>query len=734
MKALGTAPDSVLGMLTEPRSIAVIGASDNPSKLSGRAIDYLQRYGYAGRILPVNPRRQQVQGLRAYPDLKSVDGRIDLAILAVDSEATPDALRACAARGIGLVIAFAAGFAEAGERGAALQREVAQICRDSALRLIGPNCIGAIAASNAVTATFTSALDESLPLRHGPVALISQSGAFGTFIYSAAQAQGLDIGYFVNTGNEVDLSVAELLHVFAESPDVSVLLAYFEGVGDGPALVAAAERATELGKPILAVKTGRSAAGARAVSSHTASLAGEDAVFDAIVRQLGIIRVAGMEPLIDACRLLLAGRPARGRRLSIITASGGAAALMTDLAADAGILVEPWDSHWKSLMAESLPAHASATNPIDLTGSLISDPEILIRALEIAIRHPNTDLIAVMLGNADGVSERLVQTLQEAHKKSTVPLVVVWTGGSGRPRLRLNELGIPCYSDPGRAVVAMSALVQHGLQPSRPQRPAVPGIDADAARAVIDRVRAAGRTRLDEQESAELIAAYGINSAATRVAADADEAAEIVERFGVPVAVKALTWQVAHKSDLGAVRLGVKGRKAGYDAAIEVLHSAREAGVADSRVLIQQMANPGLELVLGIKYDAAFGAVVLVGMGGLLVEVLADSAIALPPLDDLAALRMLRSLRGQALLDGVRGSAGWDVMAAAEALVRVSLLADDFGEEIVELDINPLIVGPEGAGVTAVDGVVVLKDSARIADRCNGELAHGREDVGATAP
>ncbi len=705
--------ERLLQHLLHPRSIAIIGASDDPVKISGRPLAALLRSGYTGRVLPVNPNRSTVQGVACYPDLDAVDGDIDidLAIVAVNAAATPAALRGCAARGVAVAVCFASGFAEGGPDGEALQAEVTEICRQTGLRVLGPNCLGAIGIRDGVAATFSTIFDEGGALRPGRLALVSQSGAFGTFIISAAQSEGLGLHYFVNTGNEVDLSVADLLAAIAESPDVDVLLAYFEGVSDGPALVAAARRAAQLGKPIVAVKTGRSAAGARAVSSHTASMAGEDAVFDAVARQLGIIRVPGMEPLIDVARLLDAGRRAGGRRLAILTMSGGAGALASDLAADAGLRVDGWDPDWQHRTGAAIPPHGSPRNPIDLTGTLISDPAILERALDVTLDHPATDLVLVLLGNVDRGADRLVDALADAHHRSTVPCVVVWTGGSGRARQRLTELGIPCYTDPGRAVTALGALADHCLRPESGEASHDPHSQGrrDTARAVLDRAREQRRDRLDESESAAVLRAYGIDCAASVAVADPGEAAAAADLAG-PVAVKALSPALAHKSDLGAVRLGVTGPDAVRDAAAEVLDAARRAGAADARVLVARMVDPGLELVLGIKYDATFGPVVIAGLGGVLVEVLSDVAIALPPLDTDAAQRLLRGLRGAALLDGVRGEAPRDVAAAAEALARLSLLAAELGDEIAELDVNPLILGPQGAGAVAADALVVLRD------------------------
>ncbi|MGI5471923.1 acetate--CoA ligase family protein [Streptomyces sp. CA-132043] len=700
-----------LDVLLHPRSIAVLGASDNPLKLSGRPVDLLKRYGFTGRVLPVNSRRDTVQGLKAYPALDAIDGDIDLAMITLDAAQAAGAVRDCARRGIRAAIVGAAGFAETGEAGAALQRDLAAAVRETGIRVLGPNCLGLLSLRDHAVPTFTSALDGDRELLAGPVAFLSQSGAFGTFIFSAAQQDGIGFSHYVNTGNELDVSVAELLDVLAGTDEARVLLAYLEGVSDGPRLLRAARRAHAAGKPLVAVKVGRSAAGARAAHSHTASLAGEDRVFDGAARQYGIVRVAGMEPLLDAAQVFAAGRRTKGRRLTTLSLSGGAGVLMADEAGTHGIEVAPWEPEWQREMAAAIPPFGSPRNPVDLTAALVSDPGILRSGLQVALRHPGTDMLAVLLGNADAHADRLTDTLAEAYRATDRPLVVVWTGGDGRARRRLRGLGIPCYTDPGRAAAALGRLADFSLRPPLPTRERPAGIDADAAREVIARARKQGRTRLDEAESARLIAAYGLRCAESVAVAGAEEAVTAAAGLGGgPVAVKLLSAEVAHKSELGGVRLGLTGADAVRAAAQDVLRAAARAGVPDARLLVQRMAaaDGAAELLLGIKHDPAFGPVVVAGFGGVLVDVLDDSRVAVAPVDPPGARRLLRALRAAPVLDGVRGAAARDLDAAADAVHRLSWLATDLAGELAELDVNPLLLGAAGEGATAVDCLAVL--------------------------
>lgn len=709
-RSYSTGEGEALQKLLHPRSIAILGASDNPTKLSGRPVDFLKRYGFAGRILPVNAARSRVQGLPAYCSLEKVEGDIDLAMIMLSAEQTADAVRACGKRGIPAAIVGASGFAEVGGEGAALQRDLKAAIDESGVRVLGPNCLGMIASRDRAVPTFSSALDEDVPLIEGPVAFLSQSGAFGGFVFNAAQNLGIGISHYLNTGNEVDLSVAELLDGLVRTDQTQVVLAYLEGVTGGRRLLEAARQAHERNKPIIAVKVGRSAAGARAAQSHTASLAGEDAVFDGAVRQYGILRVDGPESMLDAAQVFATGRRVRGRRLTSLSVSGGAGALMADAAAAHGIEVRTWEEDWQRTMADAIPAYGSPRNPVDLTGTLVAEPDILRRALRVALEHPGTDMITVLLGCADNCAEQLIDAVAEAYRSTDRPLVVVWTGGSGRPRKRLRDLGIPCYTDPAQAAAALGLLADFSLRAAlpAPRRPA--DVDTEAARAVLAGARAAGRVQLDEYESTQLIAAYGVPHAAARPVGSAEEAVDTAAGLRGPVAVKLLSEKIGHKSDIGGVRLGLGDPDSVREAADDLFRIAHDTGVDDARLLVQRMAPAGTELIVGIKHDPVFGPVVVVGLGGVLVEALADSQVAVAPVDTDIARRLLLSLRGSRLFGAVRGNAPRDVDAAAEVIARLSWLAADLSEDLAELDVNPLLLGAQGQGALAVDALAVLTD------------------------
>ncbi|MDF3310768.1 CoA-binding protein [Rhodococcus sp. T2V] len=455
---------AVADLLFRPRNVVVYGASSDPAKLSGRPLAYLTKFGYAGGIYAINPHRTQVQGVPAYADLSQIDAPVDLAIIVVPAAAVVEAVERCANAGVGAAIIFASGFAEIGDPGTAIQDRITAIARRTGMRVVGPNCLGSFSAADRAFATFSTAFDDEGERPDSPIALVSQSGAVGTFTYSTMNSLGLGVRYFANTGNEADVTVVELLAGLVDAPDVSVLLGHIEGVQDFTALEELMHSAADRGKPLVLLKAGRTPAGSRAVAAHTASVAGDDDAFERAAATYGAVRVHSMEAMADAALAFVAGRPAAGRRLTVVTQSGGAGALAADTAVELGLVVEPWQSEDRELLASHLPYFASTANPIDATGSLINDVGILTRTLQVACDNDDTDAVLVVLGNSDAGADAMVDALRRAYAETSKPFFVAWTGGSGRPRRQLLESGIPTYSEPGRAVRVLSYLVEHSLR------------------------------------------------------------------------------------------------------------------------------------------------------------------------------------------------------------------------------------------------------------------------------
>ncbi|HET8716708.1 MAG TPA: acetate--CoA ligase family protein [Nocardioidaceae bacterium] len=697
----------------EAKSVAVVGASDNPIKLSGRPIAYLKRFGYAGDIYPVNARRATVQGLPAYPDLAAIGVTPDLVMLMLDAASSPQAVRECGRLGVPVVIVSAAGFAEMGQEGAALQQELQAAIAGSDVRVLGPNCLGLIGTRGRLTATFTSALDEGESIAPGGTALISQSGAFGTFIFSAARQAGVDFSHYANTGNEVDLDVVEILSALSEEPEVTTLAAYFEGLSDGQRLAALGRKALAADKPLIVAKAGRSDAGARAVSSHTASLVGSDAVFRDVCDQVGAIAVESINDIVDMMVVFDQRRRLRGRRLSILTMSGGAAALMTDVASANGIEVAAWEPEWQERMRATLPAFGSAGNPIDLTAELIKDPEILRGALEVAVEHPGTDVVAVLVGNAAHGADRLVQIIAEANRATDKPVVVVWTGNNRVPLDALAAHQVARFDDPARAARAIGALASYCERRASAVPAPLPAVGTGGVGAdPVARARARGAATLDELDSGQLLRDRGVPVVEGEQVRDAAAAWAAAQRLGLPCAMKLLSDQVAHKSDVGGVRLGLADRES-LDAAFADLDElGRSLGATGAGVLVQPMLTGDghdLELIVGAHRDLSFGPVVTVGLGGVLVDVLRDSVSLVPPFGDAEVRRALGRLRAAPLLGEFRGRPARDVDALVDLLVAFGAAALDLADDVEEMELNPVMVRAAGAGAVGLDALVRLR-------------------------
>lgn len=452
-------------LLFRPRSVVVYGASSDRDKLSGRPLDYLRRFGYPGQVYAVNPRRTEVQGVPAFRSIADAPRPVDLAIVVVPADKVLAALENCADHGVGAAIVFASGFVEAGPEGAALQAEITRLCERTGMRVLGPNCLGSFSVVDRTFATFSTAFDDDPAQADSPIGLVTQSGAVGTFTYSAMNSLGVGVRYFANSGNEADVGVVEILRALVDEPDVAVLLGHVEDGRDLAAVEELARAAAERDKPLVLLKAGRTPAGARAVHAHTGSVAGDQVAFEETLQRHGGIAVRGLEDWADTALALVGGRRPRGPRLTLVTLSGGCAAIAADAAVEAGLLVDTWDSSAdRELIASRLPGFASTLNPIDMTGAMLTDLPSLAATLDVVCENEETDAVCIVLGNADRGAAEIVATLERAHASTDKPFLVSWTGGSGRPRRQLLLEGVPTYSDPGRAVRALARVTHASLR------------------------------------------------------------------------------------------------------------------------------------------------------------------------------------------------------------------------------------------------------------------------------
>ena len=699
-----------LDHIFQPRRIAVVGASDDRGKVGYTVLRNLITGGFGGVVYPVNSQREAVSGIAAYPRVSALPHVPDLVVICTPAATVPGLVRECGELGVGGLVVLSAGFREAGPAGKELEQLVqAERRKFPHLRIIGPNCLGVIAPHSGVNASF--AADMPAP---GSLALISQSGALCTSLLDWAIGQQIGFSHFVSIGNMLDVSFGDLIDYFGEDPNTRAIILYVESISDARGFVSAA-RAFSRTKPIVAYKAGRFAESAQAAASHTGAMAGEDAVCDAVFRRAGIERIFHMGELFDCAELLASQRLPRGRRLAIVTNAGGPGVMATDALMERHGELARLEDASTTRLSSVLPAWWSHGNPIDVLGD--APPERFAQAVEIAQDDPNVDAVLVMLTpqsmtDSTGTAERVTEVARRGSK----PVLAAWIGGArvAQGVHRLQTAGIPCYETPEGAVEAFLHLVSlarnreilYELPRDLPIEP--PPHGPSLAEATLP-LQVASEQTLTEEHSKQLLAAYGIPTTIAHPARTVDEAVEIADRIGYPVVLKIWSPDISHKTDVGGVRLGLRdgeGVRAGYLELLEGVRARRPSAQLWG-VTVQLMADlaNGLELIVGMKADPTFGAVLMVGSGGVTAELDRDRALELPPLNERLARRMLESLKLWKVLNGYRGRPPLDVEALLEVLIRLSQLVARH-PEIRELDINPLLVLPRG--VLALDARMVV--------------------------
>ncbi len=696
--------DRAMKALLQPESVAILGCSGDLNRINGRPLKYFLEKGYKGRLYPVNPNQREIAGLRCYPDVLAIPGDVELAVVAVPANLVMQTMRQVAAKRVPAAVIFSSGFAEMGEEGVAAQRELVAIARTGGVRFCGPNAVGVVNAFECVTASFSEYLEG--PLTAGPIGFVSQSGAFGTGIAALARERGLGLGYYVNTGNEADIDVADALGFIVEDPRIRVVAGYVEGVRNGRKLLAVVDRAMALGKPMILTKVGRSDAGARAAASHTGALAGADAVLEGVLRQKGVIRADDEEQMIDLVEMFTNCRSPRGSRVGIVSQSGGAGVLACDRAEELGLGVPVLDAVTQAKVKQILPGYAAVANPVDLTGTSLAEPELIHRTMREVLAAPEVDIGLLWVRLMDKYVDVMVDMITDISRSTDKTFVVSWLAAPRGALEALRARGICVARGAAQAVSAVAGLVRHAraredwladaaardaaaIERTPPALPAEPGFMSSA-------------------DAAALLRKAGVPLVAFEVARTVEEVLEAARRLGYPVALKIESRDIPHKSDAGGVALGIADEgalRAGFET---VMRSARERQ-PEARiegVLVQKMIGDSVEMVIGVHRDAAFGPVVMVGFGGILVEVLKDVAFAAAPVTHSEADAMLSRLRAARILDGVRGRPPVDRRRLCELLVDVSRLAAAAGPRLSGLDLNPVMAGPNGA--TAVDWLVMI--------------------------
>lgn len=694
-----------LKALFEPRSVAVIGASSNPARIGGRPLDYYLKAGFKGRIYPVNPKRTEIQGLKAYPNITSIPDQVDLAVLAISANLVAEALTACGEKGVKAVVLFSAGFSEQGEAGDLLQVQLDHIVQSYGMRILGPNCLGLYNGDTGNCPTFTSGLEGGFPI-NGRVGLITQSGAYGTHLLTMAKTRRLGVSKWVSTGNESDLTVAECLEYLIDSETVDVVGCYMEGVKKPKVLIRALEKARAKGKAIVIMKVGVSEVGSKAVQSHTASLTGSDASFQALIDQYGAQRAKTTEKMFDILYAFSISPLANGNKLGILTVSGGAGVLMADAAEEVGLPVPPMPIEAQKKLIARNPLCAPR-NPIDVTGSALNDFSLVGESLAAMCEEGHYDLLVAFFTSWVGSpahGDKLFDALDTGMKTHKKPFAVIGQS-SESIKEKYESAGMMFFEDPSRAIAALSALAKFNtafqtVNEDQSVLPSIPTTEWPAG-------------KISEAQAKRLIQQAGIPVLKEKVASTAEEAVLCAKELGFPVAIKIVSADIAHKSEAGGVALDLLNEQSVRTAAHSMFKTVaeREPTANIEGLLVSPMIKEGVDFIVGTQQDPTIGPIIMVGLGGIYTEVLKDLSLSLAPVTPNKALSMLTSLRGAGIFQGARGQAVINIQAVAEVVSRLSVLAVQKTETVASIEINPLRAMADK--VVALDALVLRMDEAR---------------------
>ncbi len=693
-----------------PRGIAIVGASNDLTRIGGQPIKLLCDFGFAGKVYPVNPKYSEINGLKCYPDVASLPQPCDVALIALAGAQVPAVVEQCGKAGIKSLIVLSAGFGETGAEGQVLQAKLKAVCQQYGVRMNGPNCLGIANLTNGFRAGFGGTL-QMKTLKAGPIAMVTQSGGFGFGVVSTACYYGLGFNYIVSTGNEDNLTVLDWVEDLLERPEVEIVTVFMEGTTEGRRLIALGERALELGKPILVWKVGNTAAGRLAMTSHTARLTAGPQLFSAAFKRGGFIEVRDIDDLVDVCKAFLGRKLPVSNRVGVITMSGGAGVLLADRCIEAGLSLPKLAGDTRAKLREVMVPYASPDNPVDATANGYNDNFAAYRkAIGILLADPNTDAVIARCPRGKSAmpwAEALIETLRGATK----PFIINWSTAPNDNADVLEFLernGVPCILAPGRTVHALAKLHEFAQKLRAWRQRKTRAVTRVIAKQALNLPNSSGA--LGEYASKALLRAYGVPAVEERLLAPAAVDKLTQPPLPFPLAVKIESADIPHKTEAGVVRLNIASLDALKQAAREVTAAAKHYK-PDARIdgiLVQQMAS-GVEVIVGAVNDPYFGPVVTFGLGGIFTELLKDVTHRFAPFDIETAKEMITEIKAAPLLTGYRGKPALDVDALAETLSRVSLFAADHADRVVELDINPLFVREAGHGVVAADALLVLK-------------------------
>ncbi|MDP5111471.1 MAG: acetate--CoA ligase family protein [Burkholderiaceae bacterium] len=688
-----------LAKLLNPQSVAVIGASDDPSRIGGRPIAYMRGQGYLGKIFPVNPNRATVQGLTAYPNVAALPETPDVAIVIVPASAALESVTALAERGCAAAILFTAGFAETGAEGALEQQKLVDAAHKHGMRLIGPNSLGLINPCTHFYGTFATGCELGFP-KAGSVAIISQSGAYGAHLMAVSTANDIGLSAVILTGNEADLTVGDMLQMVVKDPATKVIMLYSEGIRESAGLLAGLDAARRARKPVLMMKVGRSAVGSAAAQSHTASIAGDDRVTDAVLKEFGVVRVQTTEQMLDIARLATRGFYPANNTLGVITVSGGAGVIISDAADAIGLPMPEMPPASQERLLKLLP-FAAPRNPVDVTAQYLNEMSLISTFTDALIAEGKyTSILGFFTytGGVASVAPRLREQLKIARSKHPDCIFVLSLMAS-RDQIREYESdGFIVFEDPSRAVVAIEAMGQFGRAFAKP-----PGLPAPTLAPINLPTQ-----NPSEAQAKQLLAQAGIASAPEEVCVEIETAVIAAKKIGFPVVMKIVSPDILHKSEIGGVLLDIHDEAAvreGFDLLMQRGKTAAPQARLEG-VLVAKQLKGGVECILGIHQDPVFGPVAMFGLGGIFVEILQDVVLHRCPFGPDVAEEMIRSIKGAPLLLGARGRPVADIKALAEMLSQLSAFAVAAGPRLQSIDLNPVLAMPQGQGAYSVDAVI----------------------------
>lgn len=692
-----------LELLFDPRSVVIVGASNDRTKIGGRLLAHLLRYGYAGRLHVVNRTDGTVQGIEAVQAIEDLEsGDVDLALIAVPAVHVPASIRSLAAIGVRAAVIVSSGFGEVEDSGAALEQEVLEAARSTGMRILGPNCQGVANVESGLAASFSSVFGTPDGVNDGSTAVVSQSGAMAAVLTQLALGHVDGVRYWAATGNEIDLTVADLVGQVVTDPDIRVVQIYLENLNAAPTLAHAARVAIRRGASLLVLKSGTSADGAKAASSHTGALAQEDSIVDAFFARHGIVRAHNPREMSELGRIFASAKRPAGARVAMITNSGGLGVLLADETAANGLTMAEFAPSTRDTLARVLPVFAATSNPIDVTAQLLSRPELIREAIKAVEVDEGVDIVVVALGILGSYYDldQILSDVVDLDRRTDKLVVVCWVGGDQTMPARFAAEGIPTYEDTSAVMNALGALVAHEQFVDEPstlhdltrtdlQAATLPDTDGAA---------------LSEYTGKQIARTWGLSVVDGALAATAEDAVTAAEQMGFPVVLKLSAPGLAHKSELGLVEVGIRDAATLRASAQRMLDTAPTAvtGAVDG-LLIERMVPNGMEMSVGLVHDPAIGPVVMIGAGGTATEVLADVQLLVPPLSPTSVRQALERLRMYPLLRGFRGGPTRDIDAFVNLVVNLSEAHAVRGGLVESLDINPVLVLPSGEGAIAVD-------------------------------